>query len=144
MPYLPPTAIQLARLSGFSPIIATASPHNTAYLKSLGATHVVDRSAPLASSVQAITSEPISIVYDSISLEETQTPAYDILAPNGKLIILLGSTVEQEKLTEGEKQGKTLVWVFGSAYDETQREITLPLFKLFKEAFESGDLKVRF
>lgn len=134
--------IQLAQLSGFSPIITTASSHNAAYLKSLGATHVIDRSAPLVSSVQAITSEPISIVYDSISLEETQTPAYDILAPNGKLILVLESAIDQEKLTKGEKQGKTLVWVYGAVYDQTQREIGLGLYKHFTEAFESGDLKV--
>ncbi|KAJ3535225.1 hypothetical protein NMY22_g6580 [Coprinellus aureogranulatus] len=35
--------IQLARLSGFTYIIATASLHNRDYLKSLGATHVIDR-----------------------------------------------------------------------------------------------------
>ncbi|KAI0715791.1 GroES-like protein [Cerioporus squamosus] len=39
-------AIQVAKLASFSPIITTASPHNTAYLTSLGATHIVDRALP--------------------------------------------------------------------------------------------------
>ncbi|HEV7737525.1 MAG TPA: hypothetical protein VGO47_09170, partial [Chlamydiales bacterium] len=39
------SAIQLAKLSGFSPIATTASTHHTDYLKSLGATHVIDRKA---------------------------------------------------------------------------------------------------
>ena len=34
-------------MSGFSPIITTASPGNAPYLTSLGATHVLDRHAPL-------------------------------------------------------------------------------------------------
>ncbi|WP_059043142.1 zinc-binding dehydrogenase [Paenibacillus rubinfantis] len=35
-------AIQLAKLYGASPIIATASPHNAEYVRSLGADHVID------------------------------------------------------------------------------------------------------
>ena len=52
--------IQLAKLSGFSPIITTASLKNTDFLKSLGATHVIDRNADLPSSVKAITSDSIN------------------------------------------------------------------------------------
>ncbi|KAG6811821.1 hypothetical protein H0H92_005680 [Tricholoma furcatifolium] len=43
--------LQLAKLSGFSPIVTTASLSNAKYLKSLGATHVIDRT--IATSVQA-------------------------------------------------------------------------------------------
>ena len=53
--------IQFAKLSGFSPIITTASKHNETYLKSLGATHVIDRSIPLSElpqAVKAITDKP--------------------------------------------------------------------------------------
>ena len=39
--------IQFAKLSGFSPIITTASPRHTARLQALGATHVVDRALAL-------------------------------------------------------------------------------------------------
>lgn len=35
--------IQFAKLSGFSPIITTASPRHIAHLQALGATHVIDR-----------------------------------------------------------------------------------------------------
>ena len=37
------SAIQLAKLSGFSPIIVTASLHHAEHLEALGATHVIDR-----------------------------------------------------------------------------------------------------
>ena len=39
-------AIQLAKLSGVSPIIITASLKSAELLKSYGATHVLDRSLP--------------------------------------------------------------------------------------------------
>ena len=73
------TAIQVARLSKFSPIIATASPHNEALLKSLGATHVIDRSLPastIAAEVEKIADgKPVELVYDAISLLDTQALA---------------------------------------------------------------------
>ena len=40
------TVIQLSKLSGFNPIITTASLHNTDALKEIGATHVLDRNLP--------------------------------------------------------------------------------------------------
>ena len=49
-------AIQFARLSGFSTIIATASPQNTTLLKSLGATHVIDRKLPSEKIIEEVNS----------------------------------------------------------------------------------------
>ncbi|EMD31448.1 hypothetical protein CERSUDRAFT_127335 [Gelatoporia subvermispora B] len=63
-------AIQLAKLSRFSPIIVTASPNHTSYLRSLGATHVLDRAlAPnaLLSQIAQITAgTPIEIAFDTV------------------------------------------------------------------------------
>ncbi|CAA7269474.1 unnamed protein product [Cyclocybe aegerita] len=70
--------IQLAKLSGFSPVITIASLEHTDFLKSLGATHVVDRNLS--------TSET---VFDSISLKETQEMAFELLAPGGVLLAVV-------------------------------------------------------
>ncbi|KAG6901433.1 hypothetical protein C0995_012063 [Termitomyces sp. Mi166 len=91
-------AIQLAKFSGFSPIIATAAVKHTRHLKSLGATHVLDRTAPLsslASAVKGITSAPIEIVYDAISSADTQKTGYNILAPNGSMVVVLNPEVNK-------------------------------------------------
>lgn len=91
--------IQLAKLSGFSPIITTASLKHTDYLKSLGATHVLDRhlSAPdLKSQIEKITRQPIKYVYDSVSLSDTQNTGLEILAPGGHLILVLSSNVTSD------------------------------------------------
>ncbi|KII89452.1 hypothetical protein PLICRDRAFT_175628 [Plicaturopsis crispa FD-325 SS-3] len=93
--------IQLAKLSGFSSIVATASPANTSLLTSLGATHVVDRSLPAAdivASVQKVAGGPVDVAFDSISLPETISTAYDAVKSSGILVLTLPSTVKE---TEG-------------------------------------------
>ena len=92
------SAIQLAKLSGFSPIIVTASLHHAEYLESLGATHVIDRNVPpaaLASKINIITQDaPIKYIVDSISSADTQQSGYDLLASGGKLVIFLDVAVK--------------------------------------------------
>ncbi|TFK79450.1 NAD(P)-binding protein, partial [Polyporus arcularius HHB13444] len=84
-------AIQLAKLQGFSPIITTSSLKHTDYLKSLGATHVLDRSLPpadiLAQLPMLTAGEPIVYAYDAISAAETQCLAYNALASGGGLVV---------------------------------------------------------
>ncbi|KAJ3548039.1 hypothetical protein NMY22_g1429 [Coprinellus aureogranulatus] len=85
-------AIQLAKLSGFSPIITTASQKHEATLKALGATHVLDRNTPITESqLKTITSSPIKYVIDSISDAGTQRQGFDILAPGGKQVVTLNA-----------------------------------------------------
>ncbi|KAI0783922.1 medium-chain dehydrogenase/reductase like protein [Irpex lacteus] len=129
--------LQVAKHSGFSPIITTASKHNEALVKSLGATHVIDRNTPLLQGVQSITTEPISIVYDAISEVATQNAAYDVLASNGKLILVLPSEIDKAKLTED----KELVNVYGTVHDPAQRALGVRLYKNLTKFLESGEIK---
>ncbi|KAH7907117.1 chaperonin 10-like protein [Hygrophoropsis aurantiaca] len=90
--------IQFARLSGFSPIITTASPHNKTHLKSLGATYVIDRNLPfsaIAREISKLTAARIKLVFDAVSQDETQQGGYDLLAPGGRIIITLPSTIDE-------------------------------------------------
>ena len=108
------SVIQLAKLSGFSPIITTASLKHSEYLKSIGATHVIDRSitaSDLASEISGITQNvPIKYAVDSISLPDTQQTAYDVLPQGGKLVIFIPSAVKTTK-------EKDVVHVFGVLRD---------------------------
>jgi NADPH:quinone reductase-like Zn-dependent oxidoreductase len=93
--------IQLARISGLSPIITTASLTNADYLKSLGATHVFDRNVStteLRSQISTITQAPLKYIFDAISLPATQTLGLSLLADGGQLAIVLPLEV---KLPEG-------------------------------------------
>ncbi|KAJ6477853.1 chaperonin 10-like protein, partial [Mycena vitilis] len=79
-------ALQLAKLSGFSPIITTASSKNETFLKSLGATHVIDRSLSDTDVVKAISAlaPTLSVVFDTISTETTLALGFDILKDSKK------------------------------------------------------------
>ncbi|TFK79043.1 GroES-like protein [Polyporus arcularius HHB13444] len=110
-------AIQLAKLSGHSPIITTASSHNAALLKSLGATHVIDRSrAPedVLREIQKVTGgTPIEYVYDPIATADTQ-----------------------DKLKDG--AGKRVVVVFGSVHAPFNRALGLELCSRLTDWLRTG------
>ncbi|KAI9061168.1 GroES-like protein [Trametes sanguinea] len=101
-------AIQWARLSGFSPIIATASLKNEEYLRGLGATHVLDRElfAPeLFTQVKQIAGGRVPVVYDAISTAATQNAAFDLLSPGGKLLIVTPNALEEDKKARASEEG---------------------------------------
>lgn len=134
--------IQFAKLSGFSPIITTASLQHDAYLKSLGATHTIDRHQPLSAlpaAVRAITSVPVKFAYDTITEGETTNTLLDVLAPGGQIVITLPPTIDQAKLA-----GKELVHVFGNVHHPTQGEAGVELYKHVTPLLEAGEIKVSF
>lgn len=132
--------LQFGKLSGFSPIIATASSSNESYLKSLGATHVIDRSIPLSSlgsEIAKITSAPVLYAYDSISYKDTQEAAYDVLAPSGTLILVTDNVIDDDKRSGD----KTIINVFGSTYPESNRPVAVSLYSKLTELIVAGDIK---
>ena len=119
------SAIQLAVLSGFSPIIVTASLQHAEYLKTLGATHVIDRNVTrdaLASEVNTITQNtPIKHVVDSVCSADTQQSGYDLLASGGKLVIFLAVAVK----TTDDKQ---IIHAVGTAAYPANAELLRTLY----------------
>ena len=138
-------AIQLAKMSKFSPIIATASLHNEGLLKSLGATHVLDRRlAPEAilAELQKITGgAPIEYVYDAISLPDTEPLAYDALAPGGALLLVLPDQIPAEKKKEGDN--KKIVNVFGVVHLPENWQVAVEQYKRLPEWLRTGAIVVR-
>ena len=135
----------MAKLSEFSPIIAPASLRNEALLKSLGATHVLDRNlAPEAilAEISKITSgTPIEYVYDSISLADTQPVAYQALAPGGSLLLVLPDQIPAELKAVGD--GKKVINVFGNVQPPQNRKIGVEMYKRLTGWLETGALVVR-
>ncbi|TCD60663.1 hypothetical protein EIP91_009723 [Steccherinum ochraceum] len=132
--------IQLAKLSGFSPIITTASPRNVELLKSLGAAHVLDRNLTqdeLVKAVRQITSEPIKVVYDSVSYKETQNAGYEILSSGGTMVITSLLEVAHEKITED----KPIFRTFGSLHMPFNRELGLQFYRNLPEYLKTGEIK---
>ncbi|KAG8218886.1 chaperonin 10-like protein [Butyriboletus roseoflavus] len=134
-------AIQLAKLSGFSPIITTASVQHKDYLLSLGATHVLDRKLPTAALKEQVTNivgTPVMYIFDAVSLEETQQTAYDLLAPGGTLAI-----VNQKIVKEDETSQKKVLMVYGSFHFPPNRELGVKFAAALTRWLAEGKIKVR-
>ncbi len=138
-------AIQVAKYSGYSPIITTASLHNEALLKSLGANAVLDRKLPASFILHELQKlaggKPLEYVFDAISAADTQTLAYDALAPGGTLFIVLNDEIPEDKKKAG--GDKRVVHGFGSVHVPENREIGVQLFSRLTEWLETGVIVVR-
>ena len=100
------SVIQLAKLSGFSPVITIASIKHATALKGLGADIVLSRDLTadeLRQGISKHTSKPITMIYDAVSLDSTLDTAANLLAPNGTLV-----TIRPDVIRELD-QGKTII-----------------------------------
>nr|VWO96014.1 Conserved virulence factor C [Ganoderma boninense] len=131
--------IQLVRLSGFSPIVATASLHNAEYLKSLGATHVVDRNLPaeqLQAEVAKLGGGLIDLVYDAVSLPETLPVGNALTAPQGDLVV-----VSPAGLPQGGESSKKVHLAQGLLILPTNHVVGASLLAHLPKLLEDGDIK---
>ncbi|KAI0822577.1 GroES-like protein [Trametes gibbosa] len=133
-------AIQLARVSGFNPIITTASAHNMTLLTSLGATHVLDRSLPaetILENTHTLTSgAPLEVVLDAVSLPETQELAYNVLALGGALVVALPDVIPSELKKPGDR--KRVGFVRGVVHLPQNNTTGAELFKRVTGWLEQG------
>ncbi|KAG1897275.1 chaperonin 10-like protein [Suillus fuscotomentosus] len=132
-------AIQLARLSGFYPIITTASPSNEELVKGYGATHFFDRKLSgkqLLAAISEITDDPIKLVYDAISLPETQSVAWELLAENGTLVLTLPASVE-----ENERKGRRVIQTFAGTDAAQNVELCSSSWAMVEKWLSDGTLK---
>ncbi|KAI0789975.1 GroES-like protein [Abortiporus biennis] len=130
------SAVMLAKLSGFSPIITTSSPHNFAHLKSLGADYTLDRNENL-DGIEAYSKLPLNIIYDAVGSAETQTAAQRVLSPGGTLVSALPNSI-----SEAEKDvSKHFVFPYGSVHFPNHAEFSTKLYQSLYGLLESGDIK---
>ena len=104
-------------------------------MKSLGATHVVDRNSDVLSEVKKITSEPIEIVLDTIGTNGTQEQGWDLAAPGGTFAVTLPPTVDAKKYGD-----KHIVHIFGGL--AAHGPLGPSFYKNVPRLLESGALKV--
>ncbi|KAI0765636.1 GroES-like protein [Trametes elegans] len=154
-------AIQLATLAGHNPIIATASLRNAPLLKSLGATHVLNRSLPpnaLLSEVRAAKGgRRLEYAFAAVLAPDNLRLARDALAPGGALAVVVPSPtgVPPDGVDSGAPassavvppdvadpgEGKRVGYVFGDAHLPHTRETSVALFKQIMPWLEQGVLK---
>ncbi|KAF8650052.1 hypothetical protein AX16_005442 [Volvariella volvacea WC 439] len=130
-------AIQMAKASGFSPILTIASPKHTDYLKSLGATHVLDRNlsfSSLGQEIAKVTSPLFKYIVDTVSSPETQKMGMDLLAEGGHMAIVLAPEVEKVP-------GKTVSNAVAVRTYPQHRALLEDMYLHLEEWLESGLLK---
>jgi NADPH:quinone reductase-like Zn-dependent oxidoreductase len=129
--------VQLARLSGFSPIIALASPASFSRVKALGATHVIDRRlvGSLDKEVAKITTTPVEYGFDAWSGVDSQQALHDVLAPQGRLALVRPKEVEVSA-------DKTVFQVVGIVHMPWTRALGVSLFRALERLLADGAIKV--
>lgn len=142
-------AIQMAKMSGFNPIITTASARNEAYCKAAGATHVIDYAkAPygpaFVETVSSITTAPIKVIWDCIAVEPSQLACWSILAPSGTLIVVNPNPAKE--IGENgfvDKDGRKIIGVLGSVFNDQVGDAQLgkSLFPALEGLLRDGDVK---
>ncbi|KAG1844071.1 chaperonin 10-like protein [Suillus subalutaceus] len=132
-------AIQLARLSGFYPVITTASPSNEDLVRDYGASHFFDRNLSgkqLQAAINKITDSPIRIVYDAISLPETQPVGWELLANNGTLVLTLPALVKED-----EGKGRKVIEAFGNPHAPKNEELCSSSWAVVEKWLSEGTIR---
>ncbi|KAH9921193.1 GroES-like protein [Epithele typhae] len=111
-------AIQCARMNGFSSIVTTASSKHADWLKSLGATHVIDRALSevdtLAELAKFTADTPVTLAFECVEGSVTERLAYQGLSLGGGLVCVNPMLNPAETFAEVKKDrdGKKVVKVF--------------------------------
>jgi NADPH2:quinone reductase len=83
--------IQLAKVAGLS-VIATASrPESIAWVKELGATHVIDHRKPLRPQIEALGRKDVDYIANFNDLDEHWAAMSDLIAPQGAMVAIVGN-----------------------------------------------------
>ena len=140
-------AIQFSKLAGFSNIITIASHKHSQALKSMGATHVIDRQQrfpAISAEISEITGGlPITFVFDAISGPDTQQVAYDLLPPSdGQLAGVTRQAGSIEAKTPGKRVNVVHVHVMAEL-SENSEELLL-LYRKLNILLNEGAIKARF
>ncbi|KAI0051049.1 NAD(P)-binding protein, partial [Auriscalpium vulgare] len=135
-------AIQLAKLSGYDPIITIASAHNEAYCKSAGATHVIDYHKVPYSALPAAVAEiasSVPLVYDAISEADSQKASWEIAAPQGIVIVTRAPVVG--KIGQEAEDGKRVFYTYGVVHTADNQEKGGILYRVLPSLLAEGLIK---
>lgn len=81
---------------------------------------------------------PIEVVFDTISLQDTEAVGWDVLAPGGTLVQVQRPTVDREKYPDK----KIVDDIFGDVHQPHLRALGVSLYKALPHLIETGVIKV--
>ncbi|KAG8772042.1 hypothetical protein FRC12_003277 [Ceratobasidium sp. 428] len=128
---------QFARIAGFSTIATTSSSQHTEFLRSLGATHVFDRSVDLKT-IQSTIQLPFDRVFDIVGDLPTQSLAVDLLiTPSAAPGAHLGGVAPLHASLKDKIEGKaTAHSVFAGSYLDLG--LSVPFWQAVAQWLEEG------
>ncbi|KAJ4469900.1 GroES-like protein [Lentinula aciculospora] len=130
-------AIQLLKFLGYSTIITYASARHTDYLKTIGATHVIDRGevpvGNLAEAAKKIANAPIEIAYNAVGDNDSRTACIDVIVDGGQIVDVLSSDTDPGN-------GKRIISVFGTSHHPPNREFGRILWKILPTLVQDGTI----
>ncbi|KAF9063682.1 GroES-like protein [Rhodocollybia butyracea] len=128
-------AIQVFKHLGYSTIIAYASGRHTDFLKSIGATHVIDRGetpiGKVAETVKKIATTPLKVAYNAIGDADSRTACFDSIVEGGQV-----ADVNPEAKDVG--NGKTVIAIMGNSHVPVNREFGRILWKNLPKLVQDG------
>jgi NADPH:quinone reductase-like Zn-dependent oxidoreductase len=135
-------ALQLAKLSGFNPIITTASTQNEDYCCTAGATHVIDYCVMPYASIPAVNKEitngPVAVIFNAISMQESQRADLEILDPNGSLVPTLQPTINKQTQL---KDNQWIVQMMGIVRGNGNSEFGRAMYTALSRLLADGSIK---
>lgn len=135
-------AIQLAKLSGFGPIVTTSSLKHESFLKSLGATHVMDRKVPpTKANVEAISGVSMQLAFDAIASSQTQSDALNVLGSGGEVVAV--GPIEDATKERAAAQQTDVLFTLGMKTLPSHVGLLRELWSQARRLLETGDIKVR-
>jgi hypothetical protein len=84
-----------------------------------------------------VTNRPIEVVYDAISLPETQRIGWGLLAKNGILVLTLAASVRED-----EGKGRKAILTRGSPHVPENKELCRNSWAMVEEWLSEGDIQV--
>lgn len=134
--------IQLAALAGIGRVISVGGDEQ--YLKSLGATHVIDRHGSQEEAlkkIQAIVGDDLLYAYDAISPPKGQVLAVNALSSSkrGKLARLLPLGPVDDALVHPKKEGYEVLNVFGSS--QAKPGLAAPFWERVPQYLKDGKIR---
>ncbi|KAJ3862279.1 GroES-like protein [Lentinula novae-zelandiae] len=121
-------AIQLLRLLGYNTIIAYASARHADYLKSIGATDVIDRAEvpadDLAEAAKKIANAPIKIAFNAVGDKDSRTACIDAIVEGGQV-----ADVNPQSKDVDPGNGKRIFPIFGGSHHPPHKDFNRILWK---------------
>jgi NADPH:quinone reductase-like Zn-dependent oxidoreductase len=109
--------------------------YNAEHLKSLGATHVIDRYSDFAAGINEVfNGRPVEVVYDSAHFPTSQNEV-DLLSPGGVLVTV--AEIPRELVLA---EGRRVAYVWGSVH--LWKDAGGEMYKVLGRFLEEGTIKV--